>query len=171
MQIASRLAQPADQATIWQLYQQAMRSHIDAIWGWDDRWQEDDFAKAIASCWTYVVEVDGACCGYLQLEVGKDAGTIHVRMLVLAAPARSRGIGARLLAAITALGRQAGYTLQLRVFRINGAARRFYERAGWQVIEEEPAFYLMRYRPAEEGGNTQHDRQVGAGDFELLLEL
>lgn len=105
------------------------------------RWQIAYFEKAFSTAATYVVEVDGAFAGYVQLELGE----VHdyLSMLVLAPGYRSSGFGARLLAAILGASRHDARELSLRVFRTNAGARRFYEREGWRVVADEGDFSRM----------------------------
>lgn len=124
-----------------------MKHHIDVIWGWAPDWQEADFDKAFSTATTYIVEIDGAFCGYIQLDLG--AAENYLRMIVLAPECRSLGIGAKLLADILRGSRDDGRNLYLRVFRTNMAAKRFYEREGWCVTADEGDFILMRHK-------TQH---------------
>ena len=59
---------------------------------------------------------------------------------------RGRGIGGRLLAALEARARQAGYgQLSLSVDRENPSAR-LYRRAGYKVLSEDEDGYLMLKR-------------------------
>jgi ribosomal protein S18 acetylase RimI-like enzyme len=142
--IATRPARDSDKAIIWQLYEEALRHHIETIWGWDDTWQRTYFDKAYAGLSTQVVEVDGGFAGYLQVDPGPDED--YLSMLVLLPAFRTMGIGARLLTAIQAGSRRAGRGLYLRVFRTNASARRFYEREGWAVVADEGDFLVMRPR-------------------------
>jgi ribosomal protein S18 acetylase RimI-like enzyme len=119
-----RAALESDKAAIWRLYEDALRHHIEVIWGWDTAWQEEYFDKAFARLATRVVEVDGCFAGYVQVDPGSEED--YLSMLVLHPDARSRGLGAQLLSAIQAESRRAGRGLYLRVFRTNHAARRFY---------------------------------------------
>ena len=143
MQFATRLAQPGDRDAIWTLYQAAMRPHIERIWGWDEQWQIADFDKAFSTAASYVVAVRGEFAGYFQLDL--NAEDIYLRMLVLAPRFQCRGIGARLLADIVHMSVQSRRRLTLRVFRVNDAARRFYEREGWELESEDDHFLLMAH--------------------------
>ena len=140
--LRTRLATATDQAAVWALYEAAMRGHIEAIWGWDPAWQAADFNQAYALLPTYLIERDGAPCGYLQLALRPD--DVYLRMVIVAPAARSQGIGAAVLAALVARAAQSGRTVCLRVFRINQAAYRFYQRTGWRLEWADQAFYVMR---------------------------
>lgn len=146
--LRTRPATAADQAAVWAMYEDALRGHIEAIWGWDPTWQTDHFAKAYAAMSTWLIEREGVPCGYLQLELRP--AEIYLSMLVLAEHARAQGIGSAILAALVARAAQGGRDVCLRVFRVNQAAYRFYQRAGWRLEWADAVFYVMR-SPAEVG--------------------
>jgi GNAT superfamily N-acetyltransferase len=160
MNISTRLALASEKPALWQLYESAMRPHIEAIWGWDRGWQAADFDTAFAASSTCVVEVDGDLAGYVQLDAGEPED--YLRMLVLAPGYRSSGIGAVLLANLVGAARQGGRGLYLRVFRTNPAAQRFYEREGWCVAADEGDFFLMRQSacPGASPGLPRHGRSA-----------
>lgn len=144
--MSTRPAGAHDKPALWRLYEEALRQHIETIWGWDLAWQQAYFDKAFLASSTRVVEVDGRLAGYLQID--RQAEEDYLGMLILDSAARSQGVGARLLASARMESRQAGRGLSLRVFRTNTAARRFYEREGWTLVADEGNFLLMRPRPS-----------------------
>lgn len=169
MNIATRIANADDRASVWTLYQSAMRPHIESIWGWDADWQIADFEKAFSTSATYVVEASSEISGYIQLDINDSE--IYLRMIVLTPNVRSRGIGAKLVAEINRLSHQAGHALLLRVFRVNGAAKRFYEREGWRVKAEDDAFFLMAHPLNETHKTAKPLHNLRATDFEMFIEV
>jgi GNAT superfamily N-acetyltransferase len=169
MLLATRLAQPEDRDAIWALYQTAMRSHIEAIWGWDEQWQIADFDQAFSAAASYVVEVGGEFAGYFQLDLSAEA--IYLRLLVLKPGFQSQGLGARLLADIVHMSQQSRRRLSLRVFRVNGAARRFYEREGWTVESEDDAFFVMEHSACKPGTLALTFRQATERDIPAMSAI
>ncbi|WP_210493782.1 GNAT family N-acetyltransferase [Microvirga antarctica] len=82
------------------------------------------FEARFASCWQALVvaEDDGRSTGFLLVTDG------HIDMLFMDPAAIGKGVGAKLLAHAEKNGART-----LECFRDNKAARRFYERHGWQV--------------------------------------
>lgn len=140
--ISTRPALDSDKPASWRLYEDALRHHIETIWGWDGTWQTDYFDQAFTSLTTRVIEVDGQFAGYSQVDGGEVDD--YLSMLVLAPAYRSLGVGARLLSDILADSRSKSRGLYLRVFRTNSAAKRFYEREGWTLVADEGDFLMMR---------------------------
>jgi GNAT superfamily N-acetyltransferase len=169
MQLATRLALPGDRDAIWALYQTAMRPHIERIWGWDEQWQIAHFDMALSTTASYVVAADGKLAGYFQLDLNPE--DIYLRMLVLTPGFQSRGIGARLLADIVHMSVQSRRGLSLRVFRVNAAARRFYEREGWTVQSEDDAFFVMAHASCKPGAPAVNFRLATVDDIPAMSAI
>ncbi|NHZ93321.1 GNAT family N-acetyltransferase [Massilia sp. CCM 8733] len=169
MKINTRLACAADKDTIWTLYESALRAHIESIWGWDRLWQRDDFNKAYVASSSYMVELDTQLCGYIQLDVN-DAD-VYLRMLVLTPAVRSMGIGAALLQKILECTHRSGRPLHLRVFRVNGGAKRFYEREGWVVDTADDAFFTMTHPLNQVAGMRRSTVALVPERFEVSIDV
>ncbi|GAO36655.1 hypothetical protein SCT_2065 [Sulfuricella sp. T08] len=141
MNTTTRAALPEEMSIVRQLYDEAMKAYIECIWGWDQSWQDTDFAKAFVSSVTYLIETDSIISGYFQVELGEK--TDYLRMLILKPETRSIGIGAKVLSEILKISHDGGKNLMLRVFKINTGAKRFYEREGWTVVNDDDEFFLM----------------------------
>ena len=69
-QIADYLLRPAnpdDQAQIYHLKAQSVRPYVDKIWGWDEVFQQQDFARDFQAIERFqVIEVGGNFAGFIQ---------------------------------------------------------------------------------------------------------
>ena len=120
-----RRAVAADIAPAAALMARAYATHFQPIIGdaapdFDQAHFEARFARELAEL--TVLDADGVC-GALLVKEG------HIAMLFAAEP--GQGHGAALLAHAEAHGAHS-----LEVFAANEGARRFYERAGWQVARD-----------------------------------
>ena len=89
-------------------------------------------------CW--IAEKDGAVVGSVFV-VRHDDSTAKLRMLYVDASARGLGIGQRLVDECLRFARHAGYTrMMLWTMSALTDARRLYQKAGFELIEEAPTF-------------------------------
>ena len=134
-----------DKAFIWKTYVNAMKPHIEKIWGWDQSWQENDFNLGLKQCKTEVIFVDGCVAGYLQTE--QKGNALFIRMLILIPEYQSKGIGTKILDMLQPL--TSGNLLKLNCFKINKNAYRFYKKSGFDEIKtDENYIYLQRHTNA-----------------------
>lgn len=86
----------------------------------------------------WIAEIDGRPVGCL-LCAQRDETTAQLRLLLAEPEARGLGVGAMLVDECLAFARRAGYeTIVLWTNDVLKAARRIYERAGFELTDEEP---------------------------------
>lgn len=95
-----------------------------------------EFAPASERCW--IAEKDGKVVGSVFI-VRQDEITAKLRLLYVDPCARGLGIGSRLVDECLRFARQVGYKkMVLWTNSVLTGARRIYDRAGFQLTEEEP---------------------------------
>lgn len=99
---------------------------------------EQNFDAARERCWIAERGAERLGCVALLRHREQD-GVARLRILLVEPAARGLGLGERLVAACTAFAREAGYhTITLWTVSSLAAARRLYERAGYQLVVTEP---------------------------------
>lgn len=146
--LSIRAATPGDGDTIGAVHVAAWRwayrgllpdAFLDGLVepAWQERWRAT-LSRGGAARRTWLVEVDGAACGFCHTGPARDAdsapGWGEVYAIYLAEPAAGRGIGRALMShALDELRAQGMRVVTLWVLRDNLRARHFYEAAGFRL--------------------------------------
>lgn len=122
-----------------------MRPYITDIWGWDPKWQKNDFSTHFEPEHISLVIADNQAVGYCQIE---DQGQqLLIRMLLLVPEYQRQGIGTRLLNNVIQSAKAQSKSIKLYVFKRNLSARAFYERHGFRIENETSNSFIMGLRP------------------------
>ena len=139
-----RPAGRADEEAMYSLHRDAMRAHIDAIWGWNEEWQRAHFAAHYEPARNAII----VRYGETTEDVGRISLTRHwrkifLRDIELAAHARNHGVGSAIVAAVLEIARAESRCVELLVLHRN-PAQRLYARLGFKVIGDDGARLRMR---------------------------
>jgi len=156
--IRLREESPADAEFLYQLYASTRAAEMAAV-PWDDgqkeaflRWQfqlqsahyHEHYPRA-----SYLVIADGELpIGRLYIDRASDA--MHVLDIALVPGRRGAGIGAALLKDLLEEAGSASRPVMLYVEQYNPALA-FYERLGFQRVEVEGVYWLMRWSTQDSG--------------------
>lgn len=152
--LSLRPAEPADETFLETVYADTRRDEL-AIFNWS-REQENAFFKMQFEMQTrayrmqfpdavnYIVEFDKTPAGRLIIERGEYE--IRLIDISLAAEFRNCGIGTLLLEKLKAEAAAGEKAIFLWVLKTNAAAKRFYERIGFRVVENADLLFSMCWR-------------------------
>jgi len=140
-----------DPEVLFAIHERSFRSHIEAIWGWDEPWQRQRFAEEIGASETRAVRVDGRILGYIQ--VAEEPERIFLRNINIEAGARGCGIGSELIRDLKARAAHSNLPVALGVFRTNPRAVSFYERLGFVRTGRTETHVAMEWRSRSDERN------------------
>ena len=128
-----------DESYIWNVYEEAMRAHIEKVWGWNGEWQRKNFKTQIEKCSTFLILYSGKRIGYIQLAQEKEY--TFITMIALDPDYRSRNIGPIVIKEIEK--QRQGIPIKLLCLKVNDSAYRFYLRNGFKVKNQDDIFYTL----------------------------
>jgi len=151
-QVTLRNATENDVAFLCEVYASTRTEEL-VLTGWDDGQKAEfcrmQFTAQDAHYKTYyptaryhVIECDGEPVG--RLYVDRWEREIRIMDIALLTGWRRRGIGSRLLEDLQAEGEAAGKALSIHVEKFNPALQ-WYERLGFQAVEDKNVYWLMRW--------------------------
>lgn len=138
---AYQRAERTDREAIYHLYCLVMRSFISEIWGWDEQWQKNDFSAHFDPQGITLAYQEHSLVGYSHVENQGDQ--LFIRMIVIHPHHQRKGIGKQLLESVIASGKEQSKGVGLQAFKINDRAKKFYERFGFKVEDENTTSYIM----------------------------
>jgi ribosomal protein S18 acetylase RimI-like enzyme len=131
-----------DLALTYEITKDAMSTYVQQTWGtWDEDDQVTKHREGYVPESQQLVHVSGKPAGLIAVEV--EPAHLWLVKLYLLSSYRSRGLGSVLLTRVLQQAHAQGKRVRLRVLRVNTAARRFYERHGFKVIQEAPERFFM----------------------------
>ena len=144
---STRAATVDDMDFLWALHRRVYRTHIEAIWGWDEGWQHDHFLENFKteSGERLVVEQHGEPVGNLELEYRP--GSVFVSNIQVVPEAQGQGLGTWLMKRLMTQARQSGDDVSLQAFVVNHRAVEFYERLGFLVTGRTDTHVKLRWLP------------------------
>ncbi|MBN6035725.1 bifunctional helix-turn-helix transcriptional regulator/GNAT family N-acetyltransferase [Amycolatopsis sp. 195334CR] len=116
-------------------------------YGWNDQF-EALVARVVADYLAHrdpvreaawIAELNGERVGSIVCARGGDEQTAKLRLLLVEPSARGHGVGGRLVSECVSFAKSVGYTaMELWTVSLLGSARRIYEAAGFELVDEQP---------------------------------
>jgi ribosomal protein S18 acetylase RimI-like enzyme len=114
---------------------------------WQLDLQRSEYEARFPDAEYHVIVIDQQPAG--RIWVGSDDKQIRLLDIALLPEFQNRGIGTMLLKGLIARAENEGKALRHMVFVLNNNADRFYERLGFEIIEDLGAYKHMEWRPRE----------------------
>ncbi len=142
-----RQATDADYDFLYRLHVITLREYIESLWGWEESWQQEYFARKFEPHKRKIIQIDGQDAGVVVIEQREQE--LYLGLLELLPAYQRRGVGTTIISQlIDRVGKQ-DQALSLHVLKSNHPARRLYERLGFVVVEDEEYRFKMTYQTPE----------------------
>lgn len=127
-------------------------SQKDAFIRWQYERQKEEYDARYPDARYDVIMVDGVPAG--RIWVGSDENQIRLLDIALLSEFQNRGVGTHLLKHLIDEATRTKKALRHMVFVLNDNAYRFYERLGFETIEDLGGYKHMEWRPQRTEGAT-----------------
>lgn len=156
--LSLRPVRPEDDEFLYQLYLSTREAELAQVeWAegqkeqfvrWQFQLQRREYEARFPDADYRLILVDGEPAG--RIWTGADAEQIRLLDIALLPRFQNHGAGTILLRRLMEEARRAGKPLRHMVFVLNNDAHRFYERLGFNVIEDfDGAYKHMEWKPEE----------------------
>ena len=142
--LSRRFASPSDVEFLWHLTVAAMRSYVEATYGWNETDQRRRFEETFRLDRIEILEKDGTRIGLW--EVYKDRSPWFLARVAILPEHQRYGFGTKLVQDFLAEAAAHREAVVLQVLRVN-PAKALYERLGFVVDEETATHFRMRKEP------------------------
>ena len=155
--IALRPATSADGEWCYRLHRAALRTYVEAIWGWDEDTQRSMYRQSFDPARIRIVTVDGCDAGVLIVE--HRAGVTYLGLIEIHPDHQGRGIGSRLIGRLLREAAERDRPVELDVLHVNRRAYALYQRLGFrEVIRHGPGSIKIRMRATPEAVRPRPER-------------
>lgn len=121
---------------------QGIFPYVEALFGWDDQFQRERITNSYLPQWFSWILHGGERIGLLCSKPYEDAQ--HVHLLIIFPQYQGRQLGAAVMERLHQEAEREGKCrVTLSSFTENHGAIRFYERLGYNVVEEDQEFVSM----------------------------
>ena len=117
---------------------------VEKVFGWDDSFQKERIRKEYKNEWFQWVIFNGTKVALLCSKPYKQA--IHIHLLIVFPDFQSKGIGRKIMEHIQDKARTESRDITLSSFKCNNKAISFYQKLGYEIIEEENDFLSFQLK-------------------------
>jgi ribosomal protein S18 acetylase RimI-like enzyme len=147
---------PEDEVILLKIYASTREEEMQQAAGWSDeqkemflRWQlemqRNDYERRFPRADYQIILFAGEPAG--RLWVGRTPEQIRLLDIAILPRFQNRKIGTYLLRNLIKESEETGIPLRHMIFKLNTEARRFYERLGFRLMEDDRMYLLMERHP------------------------
>ncbi|AKB49699.1 Acetyltransferase, GNAT family [Methanosarcina barkeri str. Wiesmoor] len=123
-----------------------MADYIIKTWGtWDEDLQRTFFSKESKEIKHQIIVVEGKNVGVVAFS--RNETSIHIDEIQVLPEYQSKGIGTLVFSDIIANAQKEKIETTLRVLKVNFAAQKFYNKLGFEKIEDTETHFLLSKKP------------------------
>ncbi len=127
---------------VFAIVKTALFEYVDAVFGWDDRYQKTRLSNDYEAHWYHWLYQDNERIGLVCFKFKDDS--LHLHLLIIFPESQGRGAGTFAMLHLKEIAKGQGcQRITLSSFNRNKRAVNFYKKLGYQVTQAETDFYSM----------------------------
>ena len=138
--VALRSATEEDQKFLYESYKITLKPYVEWAWGWDEKFQRENFQIHFPIPQFQVISVNGSDAGGLYVE--EQRSLRFIRLIYLLPEFQYKGIGHHMIVQEIEKAKAAKKSLHLKVVKIN-PAKSLYDRLGFMLLKENDVTYHL----------------------------
>lgn len=119
----------------------AFREYVERVWGWDGADQRELHELRFASQDVRIIQYKGIDVGYFS--TSSTADSVRVYQIFILPEYQQKGLGTACMRVIVADAKEQERSVRLQVLKINTRAIAFYERLGFNIVDEDDTHVQM----------------------------
>ena len=124
-----------DYAFLYQLHVAAMREYVEATWGWQEEWQQEYFARKFDPINRQIIQIDDQDAGVIAIE--QRVEELYIALIEILPAFQRCGVGTSIVRQLINTAHSNDLPVTLHVLKTSTPARRFYERLGFSLMQDE----------------------------------
>lgn len=130
--------------SLFTVVKQGLHTHVEAAFGWCDRFQRQRLKTDYQPQWFYWAYVGGERVALLCFKPYDNA--LHIHLLIVFPEFQNQKLGTRIMQHVHELARVQGRdAVTLSSFTSNQSAIRFYQSLGYKVIQSDHQFQCLSF--------------------------
>ena len=139
--MAIRRAEATDVDFTFAVKEAAFREYVDKVWGWNGADQRELHELRLASQDVRIIQYKGIDVGYFSTSSTVDS--VRVYQIFILPEYQRKGLGTACMRVIVADAKAQERSVRLQVLKINTRAIAFYERLGFNIVDEDDTHVQM----------------------------
>jgi putative acetyltransferase len=143
----TRKATTDDLFLSYEIRKNAMFEYISESKGWDEEYEIKNHKLDFNTDVMRIIEVDSKPAGVIESVV--EDGNINVHGIYILKEFQNFKIGSRVMKEIIHTADAEKKSILLQVLKVNTKAKEFYEKHGFEIMNENENYFKMIYKPVE----------------------
>ncbi|QSX06578.1 GNAT family N-acetyltransferase [Sedimentibacter sp. zth1] len=123
-----------DKQEIYTIKKNSIMYYVRKIWGWDEKYQVEDFENSFNPINFKKITINQKCVGFI--ETHEDNNVVNITEIHLITEYQGLGIGSDIIKQVIVDAKEISKTVTLGCFKENKGAINLYKRIGFKIVNK-----------------------------------